>query len=128
MKVSVADTAGELVWSRGPGPQGTATRQPAVLSGIIAALRAALAEAEGQLGGSLEVVDAVADVGLAAPEVYDNVPMTRMGDTDPHWKHLVETTIMVESASASITAEIVVVHKKDVALMRRIDNDNVVRF
>jgi len=123
MKVAVLDDSG-TTWSRGPGPQGVSIRHVTVLRRVAAALREALAEAEGQLSG-LEVSYVVPDVCGAVPEVDGHIPMTRMGNDDSGREHLIKTAVIGVLSSASVRAKISVIHKTDVALVRAVDSDNI---
>jgi hypothetical protein len=104
MKVAVLDDSGALTWSRGPGPQGISMRQAAVLLRVVAALRAALAEAEGQLSG-LQVSDAVADVRRPAAEIDCGVPVTSAGHAFPNREMGIVTAEMGKAPARPIGAE-----------------------
>ena len=81
MKVCIQDDTGSLIWSRTADPASGFTAENYLRDGtqqkIIAALVDALAEARGQLGSvTLNVVDAISNVGVAAAKVDSHVPIT----------------------------------------------------
>jgi hypothetical protein len=88
MKVSVQTQDGTIIWERTTNPTGGFTADNYLHDGtqqkIIAALVDSLAEARGQLGGAalFNVVDAVADIGVAAAKVDCRVPLAVVGDRD----------------------------------------------
>ena len=87
MKVCILNDKGLLIWSREAEPANGFTSNSYLRDGtqqkIIAALVDALAEARGQLGGfSLQVVDAVADIGATAAKVNCRVPITIVRNRD----------------------------------------------
>jgi hypothetical protein len=87
MKVLVQADNGSLLWWREADPASGFTADSYLHDGtqqkIIAALVESLAEARGQLGGfSLNVVDAVADIGAAAAKIDCRVPVPVLGNRD----------------------------------------------
>lgn len=87
MKVCVQDDTGALIWSHTADPAAGFTAENYLRDGtqqkIIAALVDALAEARGQLGRvPLNVVDAVADIGVTAAEVDCRVPFAVVWNGD----------------------------------------------
>lgn len=88
MKICIQTQDGTLIWERTTEPAGGFTDDNYLRDGtqqkIIAALVDALAEARGQLGGAplFNVVDVVADVGVATTEVDCRVPLAIVRNHD----------------------------------------------
>jgi hypothetical protein len=87
MKVCISSDDGTIIWWRTSEPPAGFTAsgylQDGTQSKIIAALVDALAEARGQLGGfTLQVVDAVTDVGAASAKIDRHVPIAVVRNCD----------------------------------------------
>ena len=87
MKVCILSDDGALIWWRATEPAAGFTSDGYLRDGtqqkIIAALVEALAEARSQLGGfSLQIIDAVTDVGTAPANVDRHVPIAIVWDRD----------------------------------------------
>jgi hypothetical protein len=87
MRVSIFSDTGELLWWREANPPAGFTSANYLRDGvqdqIIGALTEALEQATGQLScGSLEIVDAVSDVGTSATKIKRHVPIAVVWNRD----------------------------------------------
>jgi hypothetical protein len=100
---------------------------PAFLPDVISALQIALAQAEGQLGGGLDEIDVVLDIGAPATKIDGDIPVIKAGNNNPHGKHFVMSAVISEISSVPVVAEIDIVLKKHVALVRAVNDDDISR-
>jgi hypothetical protein len=87
MKVSVHSDDGEILWwfSNVDPPAGFTSDEylrDGTQAKIVAALRAAIDEAAGQLSGALQIVDAVPDVRGTPAKINRHVPVSVVWDRD----------------------------------------------
>jgi hypothetical protein len=127
MRVSVFSDDDARIWEYAYSEDGQSTGfvTPSALHEAAAALRIALSQVYGRLGCSFQEVDAVPDIRATAGQVERYVPETSIRHANLSREARPPAAIMTEGTAASIIAEVDVVHYADVALVRRVDNDNI---
>jgi hypothetical protein len=121
---------GETIWSRetsGRTPRtftGAACQNGGVKRQVIAALTEALLQAQGQLG-SLDVVDAVVDVGSPPAKIDRHIPISGMGNGNAGGEALEEASIVRMLSTGAVSLKIGVVHKPHIALVAALDDDDI---
>ena len=127
MRVSIFSNDGTCLWEfedQGNGRSAGFT-SPAFLPDVISALQIALTQAEGQLGSCLDEADIVLNIGMTGAKIDSHVPIAGTGNNDPHRKHLVMPSVISKSSSAPIVVKIDIIRKKDVALVRAVNDDDI---
>src|SRR6266446_2347754 len=112
MRVTIYSDSGDRLWEFEHGAaQSAGFTSPEFLPEIVAILRIALVQAEGQLGRPLDEVDTVADVGAATSEVDCNVPFPGTWHSNSGWEMREVTALVTETPSGPVVAEISIVRK-----------------
>jgi hypothetical protein len=127
VRVSVFAGDGVCLWEfedKGEGRSAGLT-SPAFLPEVVSALQIALTQAEGQLGSGFDEVDAVLDIGAPVAKIDGDIPVPRTGNDNPHRKHFVMSTVIPKTPPSPVVAEINIVRKKHIALIRAINDDDI---
>jgi hypothetical protein len=129
MRVIIYSDDGDCLWQfERLAAQSAGFTSPEFLPEVVAALRIALIQAEGQLGRPLDEVDAVLDVGASAAEVDGDVPFPGIRHPNSSREMREVTAVVMEAPTGPVVAEISIVRKHDVATVRAIHNDNIARL
>lgn len=113
MKVTV-EKNGQVIWERVESPpSGTMRRDDVELLEIISALQESIMQARANL--STFRADAVTDIGLVSlANVEGDVPVSRIGGSDPDGKTLVEPAIVPKRSPGLVALEVGVVGQQDI--------------
>jgi hypothetical protein len=127
MRVSIFSDDGARVWEYAYSEDGQSTGFviPSALRDAATALRIALGQVYGRLGCPLQEIDAVSDIRAAARQVERHIPEAGLRYGNLRRETGAPATIMIEGPTAPIISEVDVVHHVHVALVRRVDNDNI---
>jgi hypothetical protein len=127
MRISIYADDGRCLWEFAINSSGQSAghTSPAFLPEVVAALRIALAQSEGQLGCPLYDIDAVPNGGRTAPEINRNVPMPGVWNDDFCRKVIEVPTVVAETAVGPVVTEISIVRKQHIAAVRAVHNDDI---
>ena len=124
MKV-IVEKNDQVIWERVESPpRGMMRCDDAELLEIIDALQESIVQARANL--STFHADVVSDIGLVSfTDIKGDIPVARMGSSNPNGETLVESAVMSERPSCLVALEVGVVGQHDVALSVGVDDHNV---
>ena len=129
MKVCLFSGADELLWSRDAenncGITSTNYLRDGTQCAIVGALVEALDQAVCELGGALQIIDAVTDIRPAAAKIDCRIPVSIVRDGDSRREHLEAAAVEAMAFARAKVLKVDVIHHADIALMGAADNDNI---
>jgi hypothetical protein len=118
--VSIGDLDGLSIWSYGPGPKGSTVRDPRIIAGVIATLKGALCQAEGELSCCPDYTEVVSNIRGSAAEIQHDIPLAVLRNGDAGREICKIAAVVAESATGLVKAVISVVEKQDIAPVRAV--------